>query len=157
MWRLVLIGAFMAWCFAVGHWASVRHYEVLTRGWRPLYAGLAALTAEDPTLRVQDGQAGQVTIGCMGEMHLEIIVDRMRREFGVEASLGKPLIAFKETLTRAADGDPYCVAGCAAGVGVTGAAWACASAAGRSIHAVVRPVLNAVTPVRAIPIVASFQ
>ena len=60
-------------------------------------------------------------------------------------------------VTRAADGDPYCVAGCAAGVGVTGAAWACASAAGRSIHAVVRPVLNAVTPVRAIPIVASFQ
>jgi len=44
VWRLVLIGAFMAWCFAVGHWASVRHYEVLTRGWRPLYAGLAALT-----------------------------------------------------------------------------------------------------------------
>src|SRR6266566_7387020 len=61
---------------------------------------------------------------------------------------------------RAGDGDTaatYCVAGRAVGLGVTGAACACASAAGRSIHAVVRPVLRAVTPVRAMPIVASFQ
>src|SRR5690242_18092128 len=52
--------------------------------------------------------------------------------------------------TRAEDGDTYGIAGCAVGLGGTGAAWACASAPGRSSHAVVRPVLNAVTPVRAI-------
>jgi elongation factor G len=68
--------------------------------------GLAKLMAEDPTFRVRtDEQTAQVVIAGMGELHLEIIVDRLRREFNVEASVGKPQVAYKETLTRPADGD----------------------------------------------------
>jgi elongation factor G len=68
--------------------------------------GLAKLMAEDPTFRVRtDDQTGQVVIAGMGELHLEIIVDRLKREFSVEASVGKPQVAYKETLTRAADGE----------------------------------------------------
>jgi elongation factor G len=68
--------------------------------------GLAKLMAEDPTFRVAtDEQTGQVVIRGMGELHLEIIVDRLKREFNVEASVGKPQVAYKETLTRAADGE----------------------------------------------------
>ena len=64
--------------------------------------GMAKLMAEDPTFRVRtDEQTGQVVIAGMGELHLEIIVDRLKREFGVEASVGKPQVAYKETLTRA--------------------------------------------------------
>jgi elongation factor G len=71
-----------------------------------LGVGLAKLMAEDPTFRVNtDEQTGQVVIRGMGELHLEIIVDRLKREFGVEASVGKPQVAYKETLTRAADGE----------------------------------------------------
>ncbi len=67
--------------------------------------GMAKLMAEDPTFRVAtDEQTGQVVIAGMGELHLEIIVDRLKREFGVEASVGKPQVAYKETLTVAADG-----------------------------------------------------
>jgi elongation factor G len=67
--------------------------------------GMAKLMAEDPTFRVAtDEQTGQVVIRGMGELHLEIIVDRLKREFGVEASVGKPQVAYKETLTRPADG-----------------------------------------------------
>ena len=68
--------------------------------------GLAKLMAEDPTFRVNtDPETGQVVIRGMGELHLEIIVDRLKREFNVEASVGKPQVAYKETLTRAADGE----------------------------------------------------
>jgi len=68
--------------------------------------GLSKLMAEDPTFRVNtDEQTGQVVIRGMGELHLEIIVDRLKREFGVEASVGKPQVAYKETLTRPADGE----------------------------------------------------
>jgi elongation factor G len=68
--------------------------------------GLQKLMAEDPTFRVTtDQQTGQTVIAGMGELHLEIIVDRLKREFSVEASVGKPQVAYKETLTRAADGD----------------------------------------------------
>ncbi|HEU5255677.1 MAG TPA: elongation factor G [Vicinamibacterales bacterium] len=68
--------------------------------------GLAKLMAEDPTFRVNtDEQTGQVVIRGMGELHLEIIVDRLKREFSVEASVGKPQVAYKETLTRPADGE----------------------------------------------------
>jgi elongation factor G len=68
--------------------------------------GLQKLMAEDPTFRVQtDQQTGQTIIAGMGELHLEIIVDRLKREFGVEASVGKPQVAYKETLTRKADGE----------------------------------------------------
>src|SRR5262245_17006405 len=71
-----------------------------------LGVGLQKLRAEDPTFHVQtDLQTGQVIIAGMGELHLEIIVDRLRREFGVEASVGKPQVAYKETLTRPADGE----------------------------------------------------
>jgi elongation factor G len=71
-----------------------------------LGTGLQKLRAEDPTFHVQtDLQTGQVIIAGMGELHLEIIVDRLKREFGVEASVGKPQVAYKETLTRAADGE----------------------------------------------------
>jgi elongation factor G len=62
--------------------------------------------AEDPTFRVNtDQQTGQVIIRGMGELHLEIIVDRLKREFNVEATVGKPQVAYKETLTRQADGE----------------------------------------------------
>src|SRR6187401_2203871 len=68
--------------------------------------GLAKLMAEDPTFRVKtDTETGQVVIAGMGELHLEIIVDRLKREFSVEASVGAPQVAYKETITRAADGE----------------------------------------------------
>jgi len=71
-----------------------------------LGVGLAKLMGEDPTFRVKtDEQTGQVVIAGMGELHLEIIVDRLKREFSVEASVGKPQVAYKETLTRPADGE----------------------------------------------------
>src|SRR5262245_4561641 len=71
-----------------------------------LGTGLAKLMGEDPTVRVKtDEQTGQVVINGMGELHLEIIVDRLKREFSVEASVGKPQVAYKETLTRPADGE----------------------------------------------------
>ena len=67
--------------------------------------GMQKLMAEDPTFRVKtDEQTGQVVIAGMGELHLEIVVDRLKREFGVEASVGKPQVAYKETLTKAAEG-----------------------------------------------------
>jgi elongation factor G len=68
--------------------------------------GLQKLMAEDPTFRVNtDQQTAQTIIRGMGELHLEIIVDRLKREFNVEASVGKPQVAYKETLTRPADGE----------------------------------------------------
>ncbi len=68
--------------------------------------GLAKLMAEDPTFRVRtDTETGQVVIAGMGELHLEIIVDRLKREFSVEASVGKPQVAYKETITRGAEGE----------------------------------------------------
>jgi elongation factor G len=68
--------------------------------------GLGKLMAEDPTFRVKtDIQTGEVVIAGMGELHLEIIVDRLKREFNVEASVGRPQVAYKETLTRPADGE----------------------------------------------------
>src|SRR5579872_5806519 len=71
-----------------------------------LGVGLQKLRAEDPTFHVQtDVQTGQVIIAGMGELHLEIIVDRLKREFSVEATVGKPQVAYKETLTRPADGE----------------------------------------------------
>jgi elongation factor G len=68
--------------------------------------GLGKLMAEDPTFRVKsDEETAQTVISGMGELHLEIIVDRLKREFNVEASVGKPQVAYKETLTRAAEGE----------------------------------------------------
>ena len=63
--------------------------------------GLARLAAEDPSLRLKsDEETGQTTIAGMGELHLEIIVDRLKREFGVEANVGKPQVAYRETVTK---------------------------------------------------------
>jgi elongation factor G len=71
-----------------------------------LGTGLSKLMAEDPTFRVKtDEQTGQVVIAGMGELHLEIIVDRLKREFNVEATVGRPQVAYKETLTRPAEGE----------------------------------------------------
>ena len=62
---------------------------------------LGKLTREDPSFRVgNDEESGQTIISGMGELHLEIIVDRMRREFGVNAKVGEPQIAYRETLRR---------------------------------------------------------
>ncbi|MBI4432701.1 MAG: elongation factor G, partial [Candidatus Omnitrophica bacterium] len=62
---------------------------------------LSRLREEDPTLRVHyDQETGETIISGMGELHLEIIVDRMKREFKVEANVGKPQVAFKETITK---------------------------------------------------------
>ena len=62
---------------------------------------LSRLAAEDPSFRVQtDEESGQTIIGGQGELHLEIIVDRMRREFGVEANVGKPQVAYRETIRK---------------------------------------------------------
>ena len=67
---------------------------------------LQRLAAEDPSFRVKtDEESGQTIIAGMGELHLEIIVDRLKREFSVEAMVGKPQVAYKETLTRPADGE----------------------------------------------------
>lgn len=61
---------------------------------------LARLAVEDPTFRVHtDEETGQTIISGMGELHLEIIVDRMKREFKVEANVGKPQVAYRETIT----------------------------------------------------------
>jgi elongation factor G len=62
---------------------------------------LNRLAAEDPSFRVKtDEESGQTIIAGMGELHLEIIVDRMKREFGVEANVGKPQVAYRETIRK---------------------------------------------------------
>ena len=71
-----------------------------------LGTALQRLVAEDPTLRVKtDIDTGQTILAGMGELHLEIILDRMKREFKVEATSGKPQIAYRETITSNADGE----------------------------------------------------
>ncbi len=67
---------------------------------------LQRLVAEDPTLKVKtDPDTGQTILAGMGELHLDIIRDRMKREFKVEATAGKPQIAYRETVTKAANGE----------------------------------------------------
>ena len=62
---------------------------------------LGALSEEDPTFRVHtDDETGQTIIRGMGELHLEVLVDRMMREFSVEANVGKPQVAYRETITK---------------------------------------------------------
>jgi elongation factor G len=66
---------------------------------------LSRLAQEDPSFQVNsDHETGQTIIAGMGELHLEIIVDRMKREFGVEANVGKPQVAYRETITTSAPG-----------------------------------------------------
>ena len=65
---------------------------------------LQKLVEEDPTLRVKtDPETGQTVLSGIGELHLDVIVDRMRREFGVECNQGRPQVAYRETITKAAD------------------------------------------------------
>ena len=68
--------------------------------------GLQRLAEEDPTFRCfTNEETGQLIIAGMGELHLEIIIDRLKREFKVEANVGAPQIAYRETITKAADGE----------------------------------------------------
>lgn len=68
--------------------------------------GLNKLSAEDPSLRLRtDEETGQTTISGMGELHLEIIVDRLKREFLVEANVGKPQVAYRETITKTVESE----------------------------------------------------
>jgi elongation factor G len=67
---------------------------------------LNRLAAEDPSFRVKvDDESGQTIIAGMGELHLDILVDRMKREFKVEANIGQPQVAYRETITKTADVD----------------------------------------------------
>ncbi|OBI92259.1 elongation factor G [Mycobacterium asiaticum] len=69
-----------------------------------LSLSIQKLAEEDPTFKVHlDQETGQTVIGGMGELHLDILVDRMRREFKVEANVGKPQVAYKETIRRKVD------------------------------------------------------
>jgi len=67
---------------------------------------LSRLAAEDPSFRVStDHETGQTVIKGMGELHLDIIIDRMKREFKVEANVGAPQVAYRETITRSSEVD----------------------------------------------------
>ena len=69
---------------------------------------LKSLSDEDPTFRVRsDEETGQTVISGMGELHLEILVDRMQREFNVEATVGKPQVAYRETITKTVESVEY--------------------------------------------------
>ena len=68
--------------------------------------GLSKLAEEDPTFKVEtDQESGQTTIAGMGELHLEILVDRLKREYKVDANVGAPQVAYRETITKAVDVD----------------------------------------------------
>ena len=69
---------------------------------------IKSLSDEDPTFRIRsDEETGQTVISGMGELHLEVLVDRMMREFSVEATVGKPQVAYRETVTKVVDGYQY--------------------------------------------------
>ena len=73
-----------------------------------LGVAIQRLSDEDPTFRVHsDDETGQTIIAGMGELHLEVLVDRMRREFNVEANVGKPQVAYRETITKAVEKVEY--------------------------------------------------
>jgi len=73
-----------------------------------LSTAIQKLAEEDPTFRVRnDEETGQTVISGMGELHLEILVDRMKREFNVEANVGKPQVAYRETIRRAVEKVDY--------------------------------------------------
>src|SRR5450756_847723 len=73
-----------------------------------LSVAIQKLAEEDPTFRVRlDPETGQTVIGGMGELHLDILVERMRREFKVEANVGKPQVAYRETIRRTVEKIDY--------------------------------------------------
>jgi len=64
--------------------------------------GLQKLAGEDPSLRLKtDQETGQTILSGMGELHLEIIIDRLRREYNVDANIGAPQVAYRETISKA--------------------------------------------------------
>ncbi|HUG74690.1 MAG TPA: elongation factor G [Acidimicrobiia bacterium] len=70
--------------------------------------GLSRLSEEDPTFLVRtDDETGQTVIAGMGELHLDVLVDRLRREFKVDANVGRPQVAYRETIKKAVDGVVY--------------------------------------------------
>ncbi len=79
--------------------------EPLTKGdQEKLGEAIARLAEEDPSFQVEtDAESGQTVIGGMGELHLDILVDRMEREFGVAANVGRPQVAYRETVRRAVE------------------------------------------------------
>src|SRR5574339_183262 len=81
--------------------------EPKTKGDRDkMSEGLQRLSEEDPTFRCfTNEETGQLILAGMGELHLEIIIDRLKREFKVEANVGAPQIAYRETITKSADGE----------------------------------------------------
>jgi elongation factor G len=69
---------------------------------------MKSLSDEDPTFRIRtDHETGQTVISGMGELHLEVLVDRMQREFNVEATIGKPQVAYRETITKTVENYEY--------------------------------------------------
>jgi len=84
--------------------APVMHIAVEPKGTadqEKMIAALQKLAVEDPSFRIRtDEETGQTVISGMGELHLDIIVDRMRREYKVDANVGKPQVAYRETITR---------------------------------------------------------
>src|SRR6186997_1361963 len=73
-----------------------------------LGTAIQRLAEEDPTFRVRnDEETGQTVISGMGELHLEILVDRMKREFNVEANIGKPEVAYRETIRKTVEKIDY--------------------------------------------------
>jgi elongation factor G len=73
-----------------------------------LSKALKSLSDEDPTFRVRtDEETGQTVISGMGELHLEVLVDRMQREFNVDATVGKPQVAYRETITKTVESVEY--------------------------------------------------
>lgn len=71
-----------------------------------LTSALSKLAEEDPTFRIRvDDETGQTIISGMGELHLEILTDRMMREFGVQANVGRPQVAYKETITKSSESE----------------------------------------------------
>ncbi len=78
----------------------------LKREHSKLAESLAKLKKEDPTFKIkQDPMTGQTLVYGMGELHLEVLMDRMEREFGVSANLGRPQVAYKETITALSEGE----------------------------------------------------
>ena len=68
-------------------------------------ASLKKLQDEDPTFRMETSESGETILSGMGELHLDIIVDRLKREFGVETNVGRPQVSYKETIEREAEAE----------------------------------------------------
>ena len=75
-----------------------------------LASALVRFTREDPSLKVhEDPESGQIILSGMGELHLEIVIDRIRREYGIDARVGRPRVAFRETISSAAEAEGKCI------------------------------------------------